>query len=71
MTAALIPVLVVLVLLAIDLWVYTDAKRCAAEGTPVVLRMGAVVVDTPTAWFIGCLVLWIIFFPLYIASRAG
>jgi hypothetical protein len=70
-SALLIPVLVVLVILAIDLWVYVDAKRCADEGAPVVLRVGAFVVDTPATWFLGCLVLWIIFFPLYIASRAG
>ncbi len=66
----LVPVLVVLVILAVDLWVYADAKRCADEGAPVVLRAGAFAVDTPAAWFVACLVLWVIFFPLYVASRA-
>ena len=60
----------VLVLLAVDLWVYADAKRCADEGAPVVLRVGTVAFGTPTAWFLACLVLWVIFFPLYLASRA-
>jgi hypothetical protein len=45
-TAALVPVLVVLVIVPIDLWVYLDAKRFADEGAPVVLRVGAFVVDT-------------------------
>ena len=26
-------------------------------------------VDTPGAWFFGCLLLWIVFFPLYMARR--
>ena len=25
--------------------------------------------DTPTAWFLYCLFLWLVFFPLYIMSR--
>lgn len=70
-SAAFVPVLVILAILAIDLWVYADAKRCADEGTPVVLRLGAFVVQTPAMWFVGCLVLWIVFFPLYVVSRAG
>ena len=70
-SAALVPVIVLAVVLAIDAWVYQDAKRSTNEGAPVVLRLGAFVVDTPAAWFVACLVLWIIFFPPYIVSRAG
>jgi hypothetical protein len=69
--SALLPVLVILVLVAFDVGVYLDAKRCADEGSPVVLRVGTFVVETPLAWFVGCLVLWIVFFPLYLISRAG
>ena len=71
MPAALVPVLVVLVILAIDLWGYADAKQRADKGAPVVLRIGAFVVETPATWFIGCLLLWILFFPLYMVSRTG
>ena len=71
MPAALVPVLVVFVILAIDLWVYADAKQRADQGAPVVLRIGAVVVETPATWFVGCLLLWILFFPLYMVSRTG
>jgi hypothetical protein len=70
-TVALIPVLTILIIVAIDLSVYLDAKRCSDEGSPVVGRLGTIVVETPLAWFVGCLVLWVIFFPLYIVSRAG
>lgn len=71
MPAALIPVIVLLAILAIDVWVYADAQQRAGRGTPVVVRIGAFVLETPQMWFIGCLILWIIFFPLYMVSRAG
>jgi hypothetical protein len=47
MPAALVPVLVLLVILAIDLWVNADAKQRADQGAPVVLRIGAFVLETP------------------------
>lgn len=60
---------VVVVLLGIDLWVYADAKRCAEAGAPVVFRLGTLVVDTPVGWFLSCLVLWVVAFPIYLVSR--
>ncbi len=66
---ALVPILVLLAVLAIDLWVFADAKAHWERGTPVVFSIGSFGVDTPVAWFLGCLVLWIVFFPLYISSR--
>ena len=71
MPEALGPIVVLLAILAIDLWVYADAKRSAAQGTPVVARIGSFAVETPEMWFLGCLVLFILFFPLYMVSRAG
>jgi hypothetical protein len=70
-STALVPVLLLLVVLGVDVWIYRDAKRCVDEGTPVVLRIGGFVVDTPAMWFVSCLVLWVVFFPLYLVSRAG
>jgi hypothetical protein len=69
-SAALLPVVAVLVILAVDSWVYLDAKRYANEGRPVVFRSATLVIDSPVTWFVWCLVLWIIFFPLYMVSRA-
>ena len=71
MPAALVPVLVLLVILAIDLWVYDDAKQRADQGAPVVVHIGAFVLEKPETWLVGCLVLWIFVFPLYMVSSAG
>src|SRR5664280_451777 len=68
---ALVPLVVLLAILAIDLSVYADARRWAAQGAPVVARIGSFAVETPETWFLGCLVLFILFFPLYMVSRAG
>jgi hypothetical protein len=57
------------VLVATDLWVYLDARRWAADGSPVFVRMGGFSVGTPAAWLVGCVVLWIFFFPMYLVSR--
>lgn len=65
----LVPLLVLLALLAVDRWVYVDAQAHAERGNPVIFRSGSLKVDTPTAWALGCLILWILFFPLYLASR--
>ena len=67
--SALVPILVLLVVLAIDPWVYGDAKARWERGTPVVFSTSFFEVDTPAAWFFGCLLLWIVFFPLYITRR--
>ncbi len=66
---ALGPLAVAVALLAVDIWVLLDAKQHTERGTPVVLRLGSVVIDSPAAWFVGCLLLWILFFPLYVISR--
>jgi hypothetical protein len=55
---------------AADVWVLLDARRCAAEGSPVFLRIGAFTINTPVGWLVGCLVLWIFFFPMYVVSRS-
>jgi hypothetical protein len=62
---------VLLAILAIGVWVYADAKQRAGQGVPVVARIGSFAVATPKTWFLGCLVLFILFFPLYMVSRAG
>jgi hypothetical protein len=66
---ALVPIVVLLAVLASDLWVYADAKAQLERGAPVVLSIGSLKVDTPALWFLGCLVLWVVFFPVYIKAR--
>jgi hypothetical protein len=66
---ALLPIVFLLVALAIDLWVYADAKAHEERGTPVAFSTGFLNVDTPAVWFVGCLLFWILFFALYISIR--
>lgn len=68
-TAVLAPILILLAVLASDLWVYFDEKAQCERGTPVVFSFGMFKMDTPGAWFGGCLILWIVFFPLYVMGR--
>jgi len=65
----LAPILLWLAVLVVDLWVYADAKARRERGTPVVFSTGAFQVQTPAAWFFCCLVLWLVFLPLYIIRR--
>jgi hypothetical protein len=68
-TAALTPLVILGLGVAVDLWVYGDAKGHVAMGRPVTFRAGDFVIDTPAAWAVGCLILWIVFFPLYLTNR--
>lgn len=68
-TAAVVPILVLSVVLATDAWVYLDDRAQTERGTPVILTFGMFKVDTPGAWFGGCLILWFVFFPLYVMGR--
>ncbi|NJC72339.1 hypothetical protein HC031_21845 [Planosporangium thailandense] len=66
---ALAPILVLVVFLAVDAWVYADAKARSERRAPVVFSAGSFRVDTPVAWLLGCLILWVVFFPLYLTCR--
>jgi hypothetical protein len=68
--ASLGSLLLVLVFVASDIWVFVDAKRCSQAGSPVFLRIGRLSLETPLAWFVGCVLLWIFFFPMYLVSRS-
>ena len=66
---ALVPIVALLVVVATDLWVYADAKAHHEAGTPVVFSTGFLEVETPAAWFVGCLLLWVVFLPIYLTAR--
>ena len=61
--------LALLVVLAADAWVFTDAKVRENGGAPVVVSIGSFEISRPVMWFVCCVVLWIVFFPLYVVSR--
>jgi len=67
--AALVPIILLVFVLATDLWVFADARAHLERGTPVAFSTALFTVDTPVAWFVSCLVLWILFFPLYMTLR--
>lgn len=69
--AAAVPLAAAVVVVAVDAWVYTDAKAHADRGAPVVFRVGSFAIETPGAWLLGCLLLWVIFFPIYLTSRSS
>ena len=51
--------LITIIVLGTSIWVLADAsQRKLGKG------------EYPIVWFIGCLLLWIIIFPLYIAKRS-
>ncbi|HEY2948648.1 MAG TPA: hypothetical protein VGJ53_09650 [Micromonosporaceae bacterium] len=60
------PILVALVLLGTDAWVYADANERLEQGDPVSASYGSLTIDTPLGWFVACLILWVVFFPLYL-----
>jgi hypothetical protein len=68
-TAQLVPLLVIGLGIWAILWIYSDAKRHAEVGKPVVWQVGNLTVDTPAAWAAGSLVLSILFLPLYLKTR--
>jgi hypothetical protein len=65
----LLPFVIVVVILAVDVGIYLDAKTQADRGTPVVFTWGSLRIDTPVEWLIGCVFLWIIVVPLYLTGR--
>jgi hypothetical protein len=68
-TVSLVPIFLVLLIAATALWVYQDATAHARRDTPVRFVAGSIEVSTPIVWAVGCLVLWVIFMPLYVTCR--
>ena len=69
MSSALVPLLAIVLVVAVDGWVLADAKAHEARGTPVVFSNDFVTLDTPIAWVLGCLILFIVVVPLYLTVR--
>lgn len=68
-TVFLAPLAVACVVVTVDVWVFADARRLQRSGTPVVARAGSFAIETPEAWAIACLLLFVFFVPLYAVAR--
>jgi hypothetical protein len=67
--SSLVPFVLLALLLLTVAWVYQEATTHREAGEPVVLWSGSLRVETPAAWATFCLVLWVVFFPLYLRAR--
>ncbi len=65
----LAPLLIASVVVCLDLWVLADARRWAGQGTPVVFRFASLAIRTPEGWAIACLLVFVIFVPIYLVAR--
>lgn len=63
-------IVIALIVVEIGVWVYADATRHEQQGNPVVFKAGSFMLDTPAAWCVGCLLLFVVFVPLYVNSRS-
>lgn len=48
-----------------SIWVLIDAQRLRMTG-----GQGGLLSNSPTMWFVGCIGLWIVMFPLYFVARS-
>jgi len=55
----------IIIILFTSIWVYTDAKKIGAGGFNANSFTGM----SPIGWFLACLLLWIVVFPLYLIKR--
>ena len=54
--------------LTVDVWVYRDARTRESHGDTPTVAFGSFRVETSTAWFLGCVILWVVFVPLYLTA---
>lgn len=59
------PLLIVLIVAGTSIWVLVDSTNLGAERDKAIGMAGT----SPAAWFFGCLLFWIIVFPLYLYQR--
>jgi hypothetical protein len=59
----------ILVVAALDAWVYFDARGRQGTRREVTATIGALRIDRPEMWMGWCLLLFVFFFPLYLVAR--
>ena len=63
--------LVVMALGATSLWVLEDARSRVQLDRPVVARFGDLTIDRPEVWAALCLLVVVLFLPLYLVARSA
>ncbi len=61
--------MLVLVVALVSIWVLTDARSRTERGRPVVMTVQGLTVDRPEVWAALCLVVVVVFLPLYLTAR--
>jgi hypothetical protein len=62
--------LIWIVIIGTSIWVYFDAKAIGMKSGEVISgKMQGLDSYGPGSWLVGCLLLWIVFFPLYLMKR--
>jgi cytochrome c oxidase assembly factor CtaG len=64
-----LPVIAVLIVAGLDLWVFFDARARQGTRREVTVTIGSMRIDRPEVWTACCLVVFVVFFPLYMVSR--
>ena len=57
--------------LAVDAWVFVDARARSVRGRDVVATVGQVTLSTAEEWLLSCLLLWVLVVPLYLVARSA
>lgn len=65
-----VPFVVLSALVASVIWVLRDARAHVTTGRPVAMYVRAFQIEQPEAWACACLVMWVLFFPLYLMARS-
>ena len=63
------PILVAIAAVAMDAWVYADARGRAQDGDAVIARFGSLEISQPEHWLIGCVLVGVVFWPAYLVAR--
>ncbi len=59
-----------LIVAVASVWVLTDARSRAERGRPVTMTVLGLTVDRPEVWAALCLVVVLVFLPLYLTARS-
>ncbi len=61
--------LLLIVVAALDVWVYLDARARQGTSREVSVTIGSLRIDRAELWAALCLVLFVVCFPLYLIAR--